>query len=80
MRSLLSLAPFVFSTELASGDGAEVAMKRSTTYSGRGKKNNAKLFLFLFYSEAIIPEKTGLKATLHFLKFLMQYINLQSCP
>ena len=61
MRSLLSLAPFVFSTELARGDGAAVAMKRYTIYSCRGKKNNAKLFLLLFYSEAIIPEKNWLK-------------------
>ena len=52
MRSLLSLAPFVFSTELTSGDGAAAAMKRATIYSCRGKKNNAKLFLLLFYSAA----------------------------
>ena len=80
MRSLLSLAPFVFSTELASGDGAAAAMKRFTTYSCRGKKNNAKLFLLLSYSEAIIPEKNWLKTSIKLSKFLMQHTSLKSCP
>ena len=71
MRSLLSLAPFVFSTELASGDGAVVAMKRATKYSCREKKNNAKLFLLLSYSDEtlIFIKRCGLKATLNFLHF-----------
>ena len=66
MRSLLSLVPFVFSTELARGDGAVVVMKRSATYSYRGKKNNAKFFVLLFYFEAIIPGKNWLKTSIKF--------------
>ena len=38
MRSLLSLAPFVFSTELASGDGATEAIERYTKPSYKWKK------------------------------------------
>ena len=80
MRSLLSLAPFVFSTELTRGDGPAAAMKRFTTYSCKGKKNNEKLSLLLSYSEAIIPEKNRLKTSIKFSKFLMQYSSLQSWP